>query len=129
MKVDAQQIRAGQRRGRLTNTLPSLHALCRTTVQSLILLLLGFCSLPALAVPAPEAPAVSPDGSYTVTYAASSGSGVNWLEEKAGPSGAWTVVDFGTGSIRFSGKASGLYSYRLGSLYWRNGGRYRSAEY
>ena len=102
------------------------NALCRTTVQSLILLLLGFCSLPALAVPAPEAPAVSPDGSYTVTYAASSGSGVNWLEEKVAPRGAWTVVDFGTGSIRFSGKASGLYSYRVGSLYWRNGGRYRN---
>lgn len=68
----------------------------------------------AAALDPPVAPAVS-NGSYAVTYPDCSGCAADWLEERAGDTGAWHYA--GTGEVRYSGKPDGRYEYRVGYVY------------
>jgi hypothetical protein len=70
----------------------------------------------------PNPQATTPvDGSYTVSYAPNCNDPppeevdcvFTYLQERVEPSGAWTNVSFGSGSIDFSSKPEGTYSYRV----------------
>ncbi len=71
-------------------------------------------------LPAPAASAVV-NGSYTVTYPAGCDAFLPpdyycafvYLLESTGSSGQWTVVSSGAGSLSFSSRAPGTYSYML----------------
>lgn len=63
-------------------------------------------------IPALQAPALSTNGSYTVTWSAISGAGSYVLEESAN-GGAWTQVQSSAAtSWNAAGKAHGSYAYR-----------------
>ena len=61
-----------------------------------------------------NAPALSYTGSYSITWDASSTSGVTYVLEESANSEAWTQVYSGTGTTKnYTGKANGTYQYRV----------------
>lgn len=92
-----------------------------TRARLLGALVLSLAAASAAAVEPPTVPSTS-TGSYTVTYERCAGCLYDWLEERAGDSGAWTTLA-GAGQT-FTNRPPGRYYYRVGYAYLGSGWSY-----